>query len=50
MWCQEASHHWKETRVSKTTCRRTFRPCRRCSKTSESKDAISRWRTKIRWR
>jgi len=50
MWCQEASHHWKETRFSKTTCRRTFRPCRRCSKTSESKDAISRWRTKIRWR
>ena len=50
IWCQEASHHWKETRFSKTTCNRTFRRCRPCSKTSENKGAINWWRTKNNWR
>ena len=50
MCTQKLNNLWKETKCSKTTCKRIFRAYRLFSKTSESKGEINCQRTKIKWR
>ena len=50
MCTQKQNNLWKETKCSKTTCKRIFRAYRLFNITSESKRKINYQRTKIKWR